>query len=84
MLSPPAITHLFSKHSLSTYYMLDPVIDAGDTKMIKTQAHPLATQWGAQPESPHAVLAAVLGHPLSMGEDSVFQARPTLGRPQTM
>lgn len=62
MPSPPAITHLFSKHLLSTYYMLDLVIDAGDTKMIKTPAHPLATQWGAQTRSPPAVVATALGH----------------------
>lgn len=38
-----SLIHSFIHQSLSTYYVLGPVTDAGDTKMIKTQAGEL--QW---------------------------------------
>lgn len=37
----------FSQHFLSTYYVLGPVIVAGEIKKIKSQAHPLDVPGGA-------------------------------------
>lgn len=56
MLSPPVVIHslihsFILQHSLSTCYMLGPVIGASVTKMITTQAHPLGALGVTQPGS---------------------------------